>query len=94
MARTAAVLLSLFLAAASLAQSADLATTIDAPDYALPGETFTVTGTVTNLGPDPAEHVMVSLAGSPQWCIDDVEIGTLQPNETRTFSCQGRMQHP
>jgi len=94
MARTTAVLLSLFLSTAVFAQSADLSATVDAPDRVPPGETFTVTGTVTNLGPDPAQHVLVSLSGSREWCISDLDIGTLQPNETRTFSCQGQMPLP
>lgn len=94
MARTTAVLLSLFLSAAVFAQWADLSTTIEAPDRAHPEERFTVTGTVTNLGPDPAEHVRVSLSGSREYCLENVDIGTLQPNETRTFTCQGHIPPP
>lgn len=95
MARTTAVLISLFLASLAFAQpSADLTTTVAAPAQVLPGGTFSVTGTVTNLGPDPAERVLVSLAGAPEWCIYDRDIGTLQPGETQTFECEGRMRLP
>jgi hypothetical protein len=95
MARATMLLISVLLGSFLVAQpSADLTTTVAAPDEVPPGETFTVTGTVTNLGPIPAEHVLVTLVGSGTSCVHERDVGTLEQGETRTFVCETQMPLP
>jgi len=87
MARSLPVVVALFLTFPALA-NADLAVTSEAPAWTHRNEPLTWTGTITNLGPDPALDVRVDMTlGYSTGCYEATVIGTLQVGETRNFTC-------
>lgn len=88
MSRFPALVLSLLLASSTFAQAADLAVTLlEAPETALPGQLWTMKGSVTNLGPDVATEVTVSTAAGLTQC--ENRIDSLAVGEVRTYECTG-----
>jgi hypothetical protein len=88
MLRKSFFLLSLLLAFSALGDgSADLQVALEAPASARPGDTISVTATLTNAGPTASEDVIWSVQIYDRGCYASENIGTLQPGERRVYHC-------
>lgn len=87
------VALALLFTTSLSAATADLRVTIDAPSVVKPGEPFTSTASVENLGPDTATAVNVVYGIGGSTCFSDHTL-TFAPGERRNFTCTRTLNAP